>query len=167
MRRLLGTVVLLAAVVGSNVAFGADSADTSGVGLFDAQIVLTPDEGLFRALWRATGETAITSTNHVTREGAITALLLLRGCAPDARQLCDVVAEFSVETMDGQIVSRASGSARWHAPPPQEPVNLADGSAPIHFDAAAPLGQYRVVAVVTDRVSGRRFMATRWLKLIA
>lgn len=143
-----------------------DTESMRSAGSFGAQVVLTPDERQFRQTWNSTkGTPKLISTNAVRLGSSVSAVILFHGCAPSAGGNCDVVSEFILESPDG-VRTPAGGGAVWSFAPMQSGViQLGQASMTIGFDKTDPMGNYNVIANVTDKVSGRALTVIGKLKV--
>ena len=170
---LLGTALCLPLIsqAGWSDASGKPIPDTESMksdGDFGVHLIITPDDKQFRQTWNASKNTSILdSTNSVKLGGKIGAVLVFQGCWPNATSVCDVVSEFSVEGPDGKKTA-AGGGPVWNAQPLAPGVlQLGNASVGIGMSEKDPVGDYKLHAVVTDKIKGRtlnlvaRFKVTR------
>ena len=133
---------------------------------FGAQLVLTPDEAQFVRVWGSSrAPLSLPSVDLVHRGSAVTAVLVFQGCTPDPSGKCDVVADFSVLGPGGAYISGGSGRL-WSGGPMPGRLLLGDASMGLSFDATDPIGQYRVIVTVKDRVSGQTLSLWSALKVV-
>lgn len=135
-------------------------------GNFGVQLALTADDKQFRQTWNSTKGTPKLSSADSVRPGAsIAAMLIFHGCAPNAAGACDVFAEFIVEGPDG-TKTPAGGGPVWSAAPLQAGLlQLGHASLKMGFDGNDPVGNYRVIANVKDKNSGRTLRLVAGFKL--
>lgn len=135
-------------------------------GDFGVQILLAPDEDQFRRAWHSSATPPkLTTTNTVRLGGSVSAFLVFHGCTPNARGVCDVVCEFTVEGPDGSKTPAGSGPV-WSAKPlPPRLLQLGQASMTVGFGKTDPVGEYKVVATVKDKVSARALSVVARLKV--
>jgi hypothetical protein len=133
-----------------------DTENMRSVGDFGIHIVLTANEGQFRQTWNSSATPPkLTATNTVRLGETVSALLIFHGCAPNVSGVCDVVSEFILEGPDGSKTP-AGGGPVWSGKPMQQRIlQLGQASMTVGFDKTDPIGDYKVTANVTDKVSGR------------
>lgn len=125
-------------------------------GDFGIQIVLTADEKQFRHAWNASNTPPrLSSTNSVRVGEAVSALLIFHGCAPNADGVCDVVADFTLEAPDASKTPAGGGPVWSEKPLPPQRLQLGQASLTLGFDSTDPVGEYKIVAHVKDKVSGQ------------
>ncbi len=122
---------------------------------FNAQIVLAAGDGqAARKDWK--GIAAPHAISSVSQGSTMSTLIGFSGCTPNAKGVCDVSVEFFVVSPDG--VKKPGGSgAVWSGAPFSIPNVLLLGQASLtaSFDNTDPIGDYKVLANVTDQVSGK------------
>lgn len=126
-------------------------------GDFGVQLVLTPDAAAFVKTWNAAKTQAprLAVTGTVRRGEAVSAMLVFSGCTPAASGACDVAVAYSLTTPSGQVLQTGSGAV-WQDRLPAARLQLGKRSATLRFEAQDTPGVYKVGALVTDKVSGRR-----------
>jgi hypothetical protein len=95
-------------------------------------------------------------TNTVSQGSKISVLIAFSDCTKNSKGSCDVSVEFFVVSPDG--VKKPGGSgAVWSAAPFSVPnvSLLGQASLTAGFDQTDPVGNYTVLANVTDKVSGK------------
>ncbi len=121
----------------------------------NAQIVIAAGDGqTARKNWNGAPNTQ--TENSVSQGSLISVLIAFSGCTPNAKGLCDVSVEFFVVSPDG--VKKPGGSgAVWSGAPFSIPgvSLLGQASLTAGFDKTDPIGEYKVLANVTDKVSGK------------
>ncbi|MDE2422069.1 MAG: hypothetical protein KGO49_12920 [Gammaproteobacteria bacterium] len=119
-----------------------------------AHIVIVPGDGQdVRKNWNGVKPKV---TDTVSQGSAISILIAFSDCAPNTKGLCDVSVEFFVVSPDG--VKKPGGSgAVWSGVPFSIPnvSLLGQASLTAGFDKTDPVGDYKVLANVTDKVSGK------------
>lgn len=135
-------------------------------GDFGVQIVLTPDDKQFRQTWNSTkGTPKLSSTNSVSLGSSVSAILVFHGCSPNAAGVCDVVSEFALESPDG-AKSPAGGGPVWSVAPMRAGLlQLGQASMTVGFDKTDPVGDYKIIANVKDKISGRALTVIAKLKV--
>ncbi len=119
-----------------------------------AQIVLAAGDGQSaRKNWNGAAPQTV---NSVSQGSALSVLIAFSGCTPNAKGVCEVVASFFVVSPDGVKKSGGSGSVWSAAPLPVSGISLlGQASLTAGFDKTDPLGDYKVLVNVTDKVSGK------------
>jgi len=135
-------------------------------GDFAVQLVLTPDENKFRQTWNSTKNAPIlSSTNSVRLGSSLAAMLIFQGCAQDVAGACNVTSEFILESPDGTKTPAGDGPISSAAPLRKDILQLGKASLKIGFGANDPLGNYKVIANVKDKISGRILNLTAGFKV--
>ncbi|NMG73516.1 hypothetical protein [Aromatoleum diolicum] len=133
---------------------------------FGVQLVLTPDEAQFVRAWSASGApSSLPATASVRRGSSVTAMLVFQGCTPDVSGKCDVVANFSLLAPDGTLIPGGTGLL-WSDEPMPGRLHLGNASMGVSFDVNDPVGQYKVIATVKDKVSGKKLSLGSALKVL-
>ena len=124
-------------------------------GDFAVQVVLTPDDKQFRQIWSVTkGTPKLSSTNAVRVGSSVAAVLIFHGCSPNTAGACDVASEFILVGPDGAKIP-AGGGPVWSSVPLQGGLlQLGLTSINIGFDKNDPVGNYKVIVNVKDKISG-------------
>ena len=119
------------------------------------RILLTKDVKAFRKNWsNSRTPPSLQTANAVQIGRAVTAFIVFHGCAANARGLCELVCDFVVHGPDGKP-NPATGGAVWVRKPPQPRYQqLGQTSLQIGFNQTDRVGAWKVVALVTDKVSG-------------
>ena len=134
---------------------------------FAVQLVFTPDENQFRRTWDSTNKSPIlSSTNYVRLGSSLAAMLIFQGCAQDLAGVCNVTAEFILENPDGKKTQIGDGTISSVAPLRKDILQLGQDSLKIGFGANDPMGNYKVIANVKDKISGRILNLTAGFKVI-
>ena len=152
--------------IGENGKPIADTESMRSDGNFGVQLVLTPDEDHLRKAWSATKSMPkLASANTVRLGSSLSAILIFKGCAANANGVCDVVAEFILESPDGKKIPAGNGAV-WSGTPLQEGfMQLGVASMKAGFDSSDPLGNYKVIANVKDNISGRTLQLVAGFKV--
>jgi hypothetical protein len=132
-----------------------DNESMRSSGAFGVQLVLTPDDQQFRRAWKEQAPPRLASTNRVQPGSSVSAMLVFHGCSPSPTGACDVVAEFVLESPDGARTPAGGGPVWSSAPARTGLMQLGLASITVGFGRSDPVGDYKVVANVTDKVSGR------------
>jgi hypothetical protein len=149
MRRLVAAGLLLPGLACAQY----DSVKSAGS--FTVQVILTADAKALRESWNASDEAPrLETTSTVTRGKAISAMLVVHGCATRRDGRCDAVVEFALVGPEDKRTPGPSG-VLWNAPVEKGKFYLSDTSLTMAFDGTDPLGAYRIVATATDRVARR------------
>jgi len=143
-----------------------DTENMRSIADFGVHLVLTPDEKRFIQTWN-TSKTPpqLFTTDSVHRGSAITAMLIFHGCAVNSIGKCDVVAEFALVGPDGSRIPGGSGTVWSSEPLPGGRLQLGNASMNVGFDHDDQVGNYKVIAIVKDRVSGHTLSLTTMLKV--
>jgi hypothetical protein len=143
-----------------------DTESMRSAGNFGVQVLLTPDDKQFRQTWNSTkGTPKLSSTNFVRLGSSVAAVLIFHGCSPNTAGVCDVVSEFLLKSPDG-AKTPAGGGPVWTAAPLQGGLlQLGQASVTVGFDKTDPVGDYKVIANVKDKVSGRTLTVIGRLKV--
>lgn len=137
------------------------------VGKFAVQIVLTPDEKALRKAWESqSGRPQLKTIAEVRRGQAVSAVLIFHGCSPNPLGVCDVVAQFTLESPGGKRTPGGKGPVWLGAPMADRVLQLGQSSMSLRFDNTDRPGDYRIVADVKDRVSGASIWVAGALKLV-
>jgi hypothetical protein len=120
----------------------------------NAQIVLTPDDGQSaRKNWNGA---ANGQANSVSQGSKLSILIAFSDCAPNVKGYCDVTVNFFVVSPDGVKKPGGSGIVWSSAPILITGISLlGQSSLTAGFDKSDPIGDYKVLADVTDKVSGK------------
>lgn len=155
---VLSLLVPLASTAGWTDSTGKPIPDTESMrsdGDFLAQLLITPDEAELRKAWSTSGPApTLRVTDSVKRGVSSSAMLFLRGCAPNAVGQCDVAVEFFVITPSGERVP-AGGGPLWTSEPPPATLVLGSASMNFSFGPTNETGLYSVQAKVMDRIGKR------------
>ncbi|MGV7209128.1 hypothetical protein ACLB1G_14875 [Oxalobacteraceae bacterium A2-2] len=133
-----------------------DTDSMRSLGDFGVQLVLTADERQFRRSWAGRELPVLPRlpvTQSVARGANLTGLILFHGCKAGPLGACDLVAELAIEGPDGSRTPVGASNV-WSASPPAGGASqLGSDSVGMGIDPADPLGAYRLVALVRDRVA--------------
>lgn len=143
-----------------------DTESMRSAGDFGVQIVLTADEGQFRQTWNSSKTPPkLSTTNTVRLGGAVSALLIFHGCSPNASGVCDVSSEFILEAPNGSKTPAGGGPVWSGKPMPQLLLQLGQASMTVGFDKTDPIGDYKIIANIKDKVSARTLSLVARLKV--
>ena len=132
-----------------------DRESMRSAGDFGVQLHLVPDDTEFRRIWESSSSPpTLRTTDRVGRGSSISAMLVFYGCARSNTGKCDVFAEFVLVDPDGKRTPAGTGPV-WTATPVSGKLLLAAVSMKVGFDQTDATGNYGVIAIVTDRISGR------------
>lgn len=135
-------------------------------GNFGVQIVLTPDDKQFRQTWNSTsGTPKLSSTSSVRLGSSVAAIIIFHGCSPNAKGVCDVVSDSIVESPNGAKTPAGNGPVWSGAPLQGGMLQLGEASVAVVFENTDPLGDYKVIAIVKDKVSGQTLTVIERLKV--
>jgi hypothetical protein len=143
-----------------------DTESMRSAGNYGVQVVLTPDDKQFRQSWKSTNATPkLSSTDSVRLGSSVAAVIIFHGCSPDAMGVCHLFSQFILESPDG-VRTAAGGGPVWTAAPLAGGLlQLGQSSMSVRFDKTDPVGVYKVIANVTDKVSGRTLTVMRTLEV--
>lgn len=143
-----------------------ETASMRSAGNFGVQLILTGDQDKFRQVWNSSKTPPTLSTiDSVRLGGEFSALLILHGCTPDARGLCNVDSEFILEAPDGSRTPMEHSPVWTEKSAPPRLLLLGRNSMTVQFDQADPPGIYKVIANVKDQVSGQTLSVSSRLKV--
>ncbi|WP_439532832.1 hypothetical protein [Polymorphobacter sp.] len=120
------------------------------------QIATLDGEG-FAARWNMpTAGVEIAKTSKVARNQPVFIFIVFTGCTPDQSGTCNVTADFRMFDPVGKSFGEQLGSRVWvGAPPPTKyALQLSSEYLGMIVENKDSLGAYRIVATVTDHVSG-------------
>lgn len=167
---LLATLLPLAACAAWVDGNGKPLPDTESkrsAGELGVMILLTDDEPQLRRTWSSSKTPPSPSSTESTRPGSsVSAVLVFHGCAANAREVCDLEADFFVEGPGGRRASAGAGKPVWsHRPMAPGVLQLGQASLNLAFDSTDPLGDYKIIAKVKDKVANRELTVQARLKL--
>lgn len=122
---------------------------------FGVMMHLTSEYQAFLNAWNGPTPPHVSTTEEVTRERPVNAMLLFSGCraAPDGN--CNVTAKITVIAPNGSRYGDILEAQAWDGPPgPQYAMQLAKVSLGFKLDPEDSLGIYMIKATVTDAVAG-------------
>ena len=93
------------------------------------------------------------------------AVLIFTGCTPNKDGFCDVVTEYILESPDGKKTPAGEGSVWFSAPLREGLLELGVTTMKAGFDSQDPLGNYKVIANVKDKISGHTLQLTTGFKV--
>jgi hypothetical protein len=122
---------------------------------FGVLMLVTPDyEGFWKA-WEGSTPPQVTTTEEVTRDQPVHAVLLFSGCRAAASGNCNVTAELAVTGPKGKPYGETMKGRVWSGPPaPAYALQASEGSLGFILEPEDPLGTYILKAKVTDHVAG-------------
>ena len=133
-----------------------DSDNRRSSGPLLAQLVLTADEPALRQQWEQSRTPPQLTIPHRTEIGrAISSAIFFQGCQPDSSGQCQLYVEFSLQGPDGKRIPAGNGML-WQKNPLPGRFMLGDASVSLVFDKSDQPGNYRLHAVVLDRISQRQ-----------
>ena len=143
-----------------------DTESMRSAGEFGVHLVLTADEKQFRQTWNSSKTLPKLRTTDAVRLGrSVSALVIFHGCSPNAEGVCDVVSEFVLEGPDGSKTPAGSGPVWSGKPMQQRLLQLGQASTTVGFEKSDPVGDYKVIANVKDKVSGQTLSVVARLKV--
>ncbi|MDR0775860.1 MAG: hypothetical protein LBE81_04395 [Azonexus sp.] len=143
-----------------------DTENMRSAGDFGVQILLTADEEQFRQTWNSSKTPPkLSTTNTVRLGGSVSALLIFHGCSPNSGGVCDVASEFILEAPDGTKTPAGDGPVWSGKPMQQRLLQLGLTSMTVGFDKTDPTGDYKIIANIKDKVSGRALSVVTRLKV--
>lgn len=143
-----------------------DTESMRSAGAFGVQIVLTANEEQFRQRWNSSkSPPKLSTTNTVNLGASVAAMLIFHGCSPNAGGVCDVASEFILEAPDGSKTPAGGGPVWAGKPMQQRLLQLGQASMTVGFDKTDPVGDYKIIANIKDKVSGRVLSVMTRLKV--
>lgn len=143
-----------------------DTESMRSAGDFGVQIVLTANEGQFRQTWNSSkSPPKLSTTNTVNLGASVSAMLIFHGCSPNAGGVCDVASEFILEAPDGSKTPAGGGPVWAGKPMQQRLLQLGQASMTVGFDKTDPVGNYKIIANIKDKVSGQVLSVMTRLKV--
>ncbi len=141
------------------------------IGDFGVQLYLTASEDKFKQAWLDANESQEQiiknhTTNQTRLESTVWAILLFRGCSADEQGKCNVVEEVTVKNPVGLRTPIITGKVWTSEPPPPGSRQLGQSGVKIAFGKSEALGQYEVIARVTDKVTGANLFVTTKLQVL-
>jgi hypothetical protein len=141
-------------------------------GTFGAMLLVTPDAERFFATVRNAlergEEPEVETTVRVRRGRSVSAVIVISRCAVDPDGNCDTTVDYRVVAPDGSEYARFSAAEVWTGKPGPPAGVLQPGvtNLDLEIEPDDALGEYRVEAVVWDRVSGVRLALWSPLKVL-
>jgi hypothetical protein len=122
---------------------------------FGVLMLVTSDyEGFWKA-WEGSTPPQITTTEEVTREQPVHAVLLFSGCRAAADGNCNVTMELAVTGPNGKPYGETFKGKVWSGPPAaQYNLQASESSLGFILEPKDQLGAYALKATVTDHVAG-------------
>lgn len=134
----------------------AESESMRSDGDFGVMLIMTGDDKHFRQIWNGSKETSRLESKKLVKPGEkIAAELVLQGCWPNSKTVCDVVAEYSMEGPDGKKTVLGSAPVWNEAPLSPGVLQLGQPGITLDFRPNDAPGEYKLSAVVKDKVAGR------------
>lgn len=141
---------------GKPISSDPSMASSKGFAVF--QIATLDGEG-FAAQWnKPTAGVEIAKTSKVARNQPVFTFIVFTGCTPDQSGTCNVTADFRMFDPAGKSFGEQLGSPVWVGmpPPAKYALQLSSQALGMVVENKDSLGAYRIVATVTDHVSGIR-----------
>ena len=163
---LSAPLVAQSAWIGEDGKMIADTESMRSIGNFGVKLVLTPDENQFRKIWNATGSMPKLRPQTLYDGG-----IIIGSCAhfhrlhSKQRWLLDVVRSTSSKALTGRKlppVKALYGLAHRCA---RGLLELGVTTMKAGFDSQDPLGNYKVIANVKDKISGHTLQLTTGFKV--
>jgi hypothetical protein len=166
--RLFALTVAVCLGTGANVAsaqeawqkngkpVGGDLSKASAKGFAVFQVATLDGEG-FAARWnRPTAGVEVAETSKVARNQPVFTFIIFTGCTPDQRGQCNVTADFRMFDPAGRSFGEQIGAPVWVGlpPPAKNVLQLSSQYLGMVVENKDSLGSYRIVATVTDHVTG-------------
>ncbi len=129
-------------------------ASSKGFAVF--QIATLDGEG-FAARWnKPTAGVEVAKASNVARNQPVFSFIVFTGCTPDQSGTCNVTADFRMFDPTGKSFGEQLGSPVWVGmpPPAKDALQLSSQALGMIVENKDSLGAYRIVATVTDHVSG-------------
>jgi hypothetical protein len=145
-----------------------DTNSMRSIGDFGVKMMLTPSDAQFRQTWESTKHIPKLQTTDSVRVGSpIAVVLIFHGCTPNQSGVCDLASKFFLVNPDGSKIPAGGGPVWSGKPMPERILQLGRASMAITFDGTDPLGEYNILAEISDRVSNKNlslissFMVTK------
>ncbi len=122
---------------------------------FGVLMLVTSDyEGFWKA-WEGSTPPQVRTTEEVTRDQPVHAILLFSGCRAARDGNCNVTVELAVTRPDGKPYGETLKGNVWSGPPaPAYNLQASEGSLGFIVEPEDPLGTYTLKAAITDHVAG-------------
>jgi hypothetical protein len=137
-----------------------DNAWSKHKGEFGVMILLTSDpEGFMRA-WEKPPSSdykpVMQKASTVKRGENIVGFLIFTGCKADKAGHCDTTADLVLRRPDGSIYAEQKEVEVWRAKPAPPPgrLQVSVSNLGLKVEPDDPLGEYRLTALVRDKVAG-------------
>ena len=111
----------------------------------------------FAARWnRPTAGVEVVETSKVARNQPVFTFIIFTGCSPDQYGKCNVTADFRMFDPAGRSFGERIASPVWVGlpPPAKHSLPLSSEYLGMVVEDKDSLGSYRIIATVTDHVSG-------------
>lgn len=120
---------------------------------FVAQLILTNKDKALYTAWNIPSEGVyIDSSSIVKRNEPISAFIVFGGCKEDNTGNCRLIVEFTVIQPDGNLYSQTPPMEVWYEKkkPPKKALELSVDYLKIVFEEGEQIGNYEIVAKVSD-----------------
>jgi hypothetical protein len=175
-------MLIMAAVLGIGVAWGQwreegkevpDEPWRKSVGGFGAMLLLTdkPD-AFFEACNKPPSpdyKPEISSPGDIRRGSKVVAVVVFTNCRGDEKGNCDAEVDFKLLRPDGSVYAEHKGAELWRGKPAPPDPFLQLGLANLGFEVEPddPVGEYRLEAVVRDKIAKVEVLLVRRIKVLS
>ena len=132
---------------------------------FGAQLVLTNKDKALYTAWNIPSEGVyIDTSSTVKRNQSISAFIVFGGCKESANGNCRLVVEFTVTQPDGKLYSQTPPMEVWYEKkkPPQKALELSVDYLKIVFEEGEQVGNYEIIAKVSDLNANESLSLKSW-----
>ncbi|MGH9749069.1 MAG: hypothetical protein ACRD6R_03995 [Candidatus Polarisedimenticolia bacterium] len=150
-----------------------DTTWRKSAGRFGAMILLTDNPEEFLEQWNrpaAPGYKPQLRTTTATRRGGnVAAIIMFRGCKPDANGNCDAEVDFRLLRPDKTLYGEQKQAELWKGKPapPGDYLQVGLGIFGIRVEPDDPFGTYTFEATVRDRLAKMQVVLTTELRVEA
>jgi len=149
-------VWLLAAIAASAASAQALDQSEARDGDFGAKLLITNDPEDFWRQWMRPETPNLRTTDRITRGQVVETVIVFHDCVPAADGNCNVTVHFDMIRPDGKPYQKPLDGQAWvHPPAPNHNLMPSEGALGFKLDPPDLLGDYQIIATLTDRVSGK------------
>jgi hypothetical protein len=124
------------------------------LGGFGVLMVVTSEYDAFWKAWEGSSPPQVSTTEEVTRDQPVHAMLIFSGCRAGPDGDCNVTVQLRVTAPNGSQYGDILEGTVWNGPPaPEYNLQLAESSLGFILEPGDPLGTYTLKASVTDHVA--------------
>jgi hypothetical protein len=135
---------------------GENAAAAEGSDFAVLQVTTDNPDGL-AANWKtASPALRLNSVSRIEINNPVAALIVFRGCKPNAEGLCNVTAEVTIEDPKGATIQHTPLMPLWvnQPPAPKNSLMLSPSMVGLGMDNTDPSGRYVIRYSITDTVAG-------------